>query len=191
MSVLLKPQKVKLIASIFSSSKDILEKAEHELLEAFGDIDFKSDLLFFDKTRYYEKEMGWPLYRFFYAFKYLIDPGDLADIKIKTNDIESAYTENTARKVNIDPGYISPERLVLATGKNFTHRIYIAKGIYADLTLIFQKGGFLPLPWTFPDYATMELRDMFADIRNQYMNGISKNSEIKACDRDKSGVYMK
>ena len=151
---------------------DILEKTEQNLSEAFGDFDFKSAPLFFDKTRYYEKEMGWPLYRFFYTFKSLIDPGDLPDIKIKTNNIESVYTENTGRKVNIDPGYISPERLVLATGKNFTHRIYLAKGIYADLTLIFQKGSFLPLPWTFPDYASVELREMFKDIRNLYMNAI-------------------
>ena len=182
MSILLKPQKVKLITSIFSSSMDILEKAERNLSEAFGNFDFKSILFFFDKTRYYEKEMGWPLYRFFYAFKSLIDPGDLPDIKIKTNDIESTYMGNTGRKINIDPGYISPERLVLATGKNFTHRIYLAKGIYADLTLIFQKGKFLPLPWTFPDYASVELREMFAYLRKLYMNAINKNiTEENTC----------
>ena len=172
MSIPLKSQKVKLIASIFSSNKDILGKIECDLYKAFGDFDFKSEPLFFDKSRYYEKEMGWPLYRFFYAFKTLIDPECLPDIKIKTNAIESTYMENDSRRVNIDPGYISLERLVLATGKNFTHRIYLTKGIYADLTLIFQKGNFLPLQWTFPDYASVELREMFAGIRSRYLNTI-------------------
>jgi hypothetical protein len=85
--------------------------------------------------------------------------------------------------VNIDPGYLLPERLVLATGKNFTHRIYIGQGIYADLTLIFQKGAFRTLPWTYPDYADRCLIDFLTLVRNKYMldlkqAGNSRNAEL-------------
>ncbi len=73
------------------------------------------------------------------------------------------------RRINIDPGYINPERLILAKGKNFTHRVYLSKGIFADLTLIFQKGSFRPLEWTYPDYADPEIIGFFNDIRNKYM----------------------
>jgi hypothetical protein len=76
----------------------------------------------------------------------------LPDIKLYTNELESLFTTGGQRKVNIDPGLLSEERFILATGKNFTHRIYLREGIYADLTLIYQQDSFRALPWTFLDH---------------------------------------
>ena len=78
------------------------------------------------------------------------------------------YSEEGKRKINIDPGYVSLERLILVTGKNYTHRIYLSKGIFADLTLIFNKGSFRPLEWTFKDYASPEIISMLNDVRERY-----------------------
>ena len=90
------------------------------------------------------------------------------EIKRTTNKIENGYLQDGKRQVNIDPGYISLERLVLATGKNYTHRIYLSKGIFADLTLIFHKGSFSPLQWTYEDYASPEIIAFFNDVRDRY-----------------------
>ncbi|MCK4785250.1 MAG: DUF4416 family protein, partial [Desulfobacteraceae bacterium] len=79
---------------------------------------------------------------------------------------------------NIDPGCISPERLILATGKNYVHRIYLSKGIYADLTLIFKKGSFSPLKWTYPDYADPEVIGFFNGVRGQYMDQLREMKRI-------------
>ena len=79
------------------------------------------------------------------------------------------------RQVNIDPGFLLMERLVLATGKNFAHRIYIGKCIYADLTLIYQKNGYQPLPWTYPDYAHESIRNFLILVRNKYMEDLKED----------------
>ena len=98
--------------------------------------------------------MGDNLFRKLISFEKLIKPETLSDIKLFTNSIENEHlAEGGKRIVNIDPGYISLEKLVLATGKNFAHRIYLRNGIYADLTLVYKNGDFQPLEWTFPDYA--------------------------------------
>jgi hypothetical protein len=88
--------------------------------------------------------------------------------KIRTNELERMFVREGKRAVNIDPGYICMERLVLATGKNYTHRIHLAKGIYADLTLVFHKGSFRPLAWTYRDYAEEGLIVQFNEIRASY-----------------------
>jgi hypothetical protein len=100
-------------------------------------------------------------------------------MKLTTNRVEEEYRQDGRRRINIDPGYISLERLILATGKNYTHRIYLSKGIYADLTLIFQKRSFRPLEWTFRDYATPEIIGFFNDLRKKYkehIRGASNNT---------------
>jgi hypothetical protein len=114
--------------------------------------------------------MGWPLYRRFISFQRLIGPDQLPPVKRKTNQVEQGYLQDGKRRANIDPGYVSAERLVLATGKNYVHRIYLSEGIYGDLTLVYKKGSFHPLHWTYPDYAAEETIGMFNHVRNTYMN---------------------
>lgn len=159
---------VKLISSLFSPRKDQIEEMIHELEGSFGLTDWMSPELLFDRTRYYEREMGWPLYRRFVSFRELIGPGNIVDIKLATNGLENRYRQDERRTVNIDPGYVSLERLVLVTGKNYVHRIYLSKGVYAELTLVFKKGGFTPLQWTYRDYADPVVIRYFNEIRERY-----------------------
>ncbi len=112
------------------------------------------------------------MHRRFISFKNLIRSEDIVDTKLATNKVENKYLRDGKRRVNIDPGYVSLERLILATGKNYTHRIYLSNGIYADLTLIFQKGSFRPLEWTFKDYADPEIIVFFNDLRKKYKEHI-------------------
>ena len=163
------PDPVKLISSLFSPEKEIIDTVVGEISKIIGLVDWISPELLFDRTKYYAREMGWPLHRRFISFSQLVPADHLVEIKLKTNEIEEQHRREGNRLVNIDPGFISPERLILATGKNYVHRVYLSKGIYADLTLIFQKGSFRPVKWTYPDYATPELIGFFNEIRKKYM----------------------
>lgn len=164
---------VKLISSLFSSDKAFIDEIIRLLEHRFGSVDWTSPELFFDRTQYYSKEMGWPLHRRFVSFKELIRPQDVVEVKLETNRIEDEYLEDGNRKINIDPGYISLERLILVTGKNYTHRIYLSKGIFADLTLIFNRASFRPLEWTFKDYASPEIISLFNGVRERYKRQLS------------------
>lgn len=163
---------VKLIASLFSSQANLIDRVILEMEGLFGPTDWISPAFFFDRTKYYEKEMGWPLHRRFISFKTLVRPQDIVEIKLKTNALEIKESQSGKREINIDPGYVALERLVLATGKNYTHRIYLSKGIYADLTLIFQRGSFSPLAWTYKDYGDPESIDYFNGVRERYKRQI-------------------
>jgi hypothetical protein len=125
--------------------------------------------LLFDHTDYYEPEMGAPLFRRVMAFCNLIEQDSLADIKLFTNDLEKRLSRQGRRRVNIDPGYLLAERFVLATGKNYTHRVYLRAGIYADLTLIYHEGRFQALDWTYPDYAGEAVIDFLKSVRDRYI----------------------
>ena len=162
-------QKVKLISSVFSSDVDLIMKVIKQMEKYFGVTDWISEEIIFDRTKYYAKEMGWPLYRRFISFEKYIYPEFLVEAKLITNKIEDEHLSNMKRKINIDPGYISLERLVLATGKNYIHRIYLGKGIYADLTLVFRAGTFKSLEWTYPDYRTEEYLEILEEIRRIYV----------------------
>jgi len=166
------PEDVKLIASLFSRREGLIDQVISEMQKIFGPTDWISPGLFFDRTRYYAGEMGWPLHRRFIAFQDLMRPEALVEAKLKTNDLEKRHLESGKREINIDPGYVSLERVVLATGKNYTHRIYLSRGIYADLTLVFRKGSFQMLDWTYPDYAAAETIGFFNDLRENYKRQI-------------------
>lgn len=166
----------KLLAGAFLKETSLLEPIAEQLIERFGPIDQVSPWFPFDYTDYYELEMGAPLFRRLFTFKGLIEQAALPDIKLATNDIEQAFATPTGRQVNIDPGYLLHERFVLATGKNFAHRIYLGKGIYADLTLIYAKGKLQTLPWTYPDYASTEIKAFILQARQKYMIDLKKDT---------------
>ena len=149
--------------------KSLIVPIVTELVEKIGSIDMVSPWLDFNYTSYYEPEMGSPLFRRVFAFKSLIEQSSLPEIKIITNKIETEYSKNDKRLINIDPGYMLQARFVLATGKNYAHRIYIGLGIYADLTLIYQKGSFRKLPWTYPDYTEKNMLTYLEMVRNKYV----------------------
>jgi hypothetical protein len=140
----------------------------------YDDIDFKSPVMPFDLTSYYEPEFGKDLKRIFLSFTKLLFQDALADIKHFTCKLEQELSNQGKRQVNIDPGILTAERLVLATGKNFSHRIYLGKGVFADLTFIYQKDSFRPLPWTYPDYASQQVIDFWNNVRKSYLKALSK-----------------
>jgi hypothetical protein len=163
------PAPAKLVIGCFTRDKGILEDVARKLSVSFGPPDVISRWLPFKHTDYYTSEMGSPLFRRLMAFRELVQPDTLADIKLFTNDLEGQFLTQGKRLVNIDPGYLLAERLVLATGKNYAHRIYLREGIYADLTLIYRKGRFRPLDWTYPDYAGEAIIDFLMSVRDRYL----------------------
>ncbi len=168
MSIPKQANPAKLVIGVFLNEKELIHPVAEALGQRFGSIDMASRWMNFDFTNYYEKEMGAPLYRRLFAFKELIEQEALSRIKIHTNQLEAAHIDCGKRKVNIDPGYLLHERFVLATGKNFSHRIYIGNRIYADLTLMYKGGGFKTLPWTYPDYAHGTLISWLELVRKKY-----------------------
>jgi len=179
-SVPASPRPAKLLVGFFLTDQQIAGTLMERLEAHFGPVDLVSRWLPFDYTDYYTREMGTPLYRRMVAFKRLVDQEALPDIKLLTNALETEFTrKGGARVVNIDPGYLLLERLVLATGKNFSHRIYLRRGIYADLTLMYRKGQFQSLPWTYPDYKDEHLQDFLLKVRNKYALDLKTDESVR------------
>ena len=168
MGKIVRPQPVKLIFSIFTNNKENFDKAVELCEKQFGNIEEISERFIFNHTDYYEKEMGKNLFRKFLIFEKLIDREGIAKVKVKTNEIEEKFLIDDNRSVNIDPGYITLENFILFTTKNYTHRIYLESGIFADLTLIFHNKSFQSLPWTYPDYASDEIKNYLLKVREIY-----------------------
>jgi hypothetical protein len=159
---------VKLFIGFIFSGKEIYVKTRRILERRFGRSDFESQTLPFNHTQYYEKEFGINLKRKFLSFEKLTPAERLSQIKIITNKIEQRLKHQGRRQINIDPGILSLSKVILATTKDYKHRIYLASGIYAEVTLYFQKGSFQPWPWTYPDYRTPEYIRIFNTIRERY-----------------------
>jgi Domain of unknown function (DUF4416) len=162
------PKPAKLVIGFFLREKELGIHVVKALVVKYGAVDLASSWLPFNFTTYYNNEMGTPLFRRLIAFKQLMHQVSLSDIKLFTNDLEHKHSIDGKRMVNIDPGYLLHERFVLATGKNYSHRIHIGKGIYADLTLIFARGRYEPLPWTYPDYASENILTFLNQVRKKY-----------------------
>lgn len=163
-----RPEPVKPVVGIFTGDAALFAPVEAALTERLGKPDYESPVLPFEQTRYYEREMGSGLKRKFYAFTRLIDPAELGPLKRWTMALEERWKQEGRRRVNIDPGYVSLAKLVLATTKDNVHRIYLGEGIFAEVTLYFKQGRFYPWPWTYPDYASEEYRAIFEHIRGLY-----------------------
>jgi len=161
-----KPLPVKLIMSIFTQKDALFNVAEKALAKKIGPIDFSSQILSFNQTQYYKDEFGDNLKRKIISFRKLIPPDNLWRIKTITNGLENKFLQDKKRQLNIDPGYITQANLILATTKDYSHRIYIKKGIFEEVTLIFKNKTFTALPWTYPDYQSKELIDIFVQIRD-------------------------
>jgi len=173
------PKPAKLIIGVILQDRELLAEVASILERRFGAVDMISPWYDFNFTDYYAPEMGKVLHRRLLVFQSLIEQQALAEIKLRTNAIEQDFAVHSKRRVNIDPGYLLYERFVLASGKNFSHRIYIAKGIYADLTLVFQKGGYQTLDWTYPDYKDQVMRDFLLQVRKQYAMDLASGHNAK------------
>ncbi|MGB8952827.1 MAG: DUF4416 family protein [Candidatus Aminicenantales bacterium] len=163
---------VKLVCGIISSRETYFRSAEEHLVRIYGPLDHKSQSFDFNLTDYYEKKMGKNLKREFLSFGRLISPDQLSEIKIRTNALEEEIQkefQEKLRAVNLDPGYLTRAVLVMATAKDFAHRIPLQKGIYAHLEFLFTKTGIRILEWTYPDYKQEACQKFFLDIRKMYL----------------------
>lgn len=163
------PESVLLICAISSRYDAALDWARGGIVQAFGPIALVSDAFDFVETQYYTSTMGTELKKQFVACETLIDPGALAEIKGATNNWESDYAalkqHPEERPLNMDPGYITPAKLVLASTKDHAHRIYLRDGIYAEVTLSFRQRSWQPMEWTYPDYRRADYQRFFTECR--------------------------
>lgn len=168
MSRLTTPEPVKPLLAAFGPDAAQLEIAAGRLADLYGGgYDYISHELPFDQTGYYEAEMGAGLMSRFFAFERPFDSyAGLVELKHMAQGLEGELSNPAGgRLVNLDPGYVSLERVVLATGKNNIQRIYLGRGVWADLSLVYLHGGFKPLPWTYPNYRAPEVILICEEIR--------------------------
>jgi len=187
-----KPVRAKLIAALMSTDECRIDEALSLLEPIFGFVERKSSVFPFIYSDYYRAEMGEGLLKTFCSFKKLIEPGQIVEVKLAAIECEknllnapqsfqekrdqtSPGRQSTepqgplGRIVNIDPGYVNAAKLVLATTKDCSHRIYMSNGIYGDIELIYKCGSFSSLDWTYPDYRTSLAVDFFNEVRSSYL----------------------
>ena len=164
---------VKLFVGVLVSDRSLLSTVKERLATLYGTIDHESAVIPFDFTDYYAPEMGDIIDRVFFSFERLIEGDQLAEIKRQTNAIEQematvAPADGPKRPLNLDPGYVEHAKVVLASTKNFYHRIYIGRGIFAEVTMHFRNNTFQFFPWTYPDYQSRDYQEFFLRIRHIY-----------------------
>jgi hypothetical protein len=161
------PEPSLLFIGLLYTDHEVLLQAKKNISGDFGPVLFESSPLPWDYSSYYKEELGSPIFRQFVFFKNLIDPGSLVDIKLKTMERENELVLEGKRRINLDPGYLMLSRIVLASAKNYAHRIYLGKGIYGDATLLYseKEGTFKPHLFTYRDYQEKSCIDMFLNAR--------------------------
>jgi hypothetical protein len=169
-------KKRKLVIGIMAGEPEVFSITKEELGNIFGPIDMESDFFPFTYTDYYSKQMGGAsLLRKFISFGTLIDPETLSEIKIATNRVEEKIRtrlQSPHRIVNIDPGIINDSSLIMATVKDFSHRVPLQQGIYGHLEFLFGKNEIRILDWTYPDFREETYHSFFLDARKKYLEQV-------------------
>ena len=172
------PNSVKLFIALLANHEALFPQLDRELAGFFGAKDSSSEILPWTLTDYYQEEMGSGLLRRFVSFEPLVSPDKLADIKVMTQTLEARYQwvrgHRRGRRANIDPGYLNADKVVLATTKDASHRIYLHSGIYAEATLRFHSGSFQPFDHTYPDYRWAESLSFFSSVRSLYLRQLKR-----------------
>lgn len=172
---------VKLFCGVLYRDEDIFNSVIKEVIRRFeNEIDLSAGPFDFNFTDYYSSQMGQGIKRRFMSFKKTVSPENPYLWKILTNEIEKEFyiCGEFPRRVNLDPGYMNLSRVILFSTKDFYHRIYLGKGIFAEVTLYFEKGRFMFLPWTYPDYKTEGYLDFFRQLREVYKNQLQNNEDV-------------
>ena len=172
---------VKLFTGVLVAETRLVSSIEEQLVAAFGPIDHRSDLLAFEFTDYYADEMGDVIDRIFFSFQNLVEASELAHIKRQTNLLEGqarSLARDFPRPVNVDPGYVELAKVVLASTKNFYHRVYLEEGVFAEVTMHFKNNTYQFFPWTYPDYKSRDYQNFFLRMRQIY------RSQLKQIDPD-------
>ena len=160
---------VKPICGITFTADVSLTMVIEQVESLLGEVEDRTPVFDFTFTDYYREEMGESLCKLFLSFEGLIHPGRLPEIKHRTNAIEQDWTASGKRRVNLDPGYITGAKLVLASTKDFAHRVFLADAIYGDVQLRFRQDRFRPQEWTYPDYKTESALAFFSNVRDRYI----------------------
>jgi uncharacterized protein DUF4416 len=169
------PRLVKPVVAVMASSAGLIGEALSALESELGVIDFLGEIYHFDHSRYYQAEMGDELYKRFASFDRLRWPDFLARLKRRTAACEHLHrTSDGGRRINVDPGYWSDAKLVLASTKNYSHRIWIGRRVFAEVTLRVDRGRLAPLDWTYPDYKTVHAIEFFGMVRKRYLQQLSE-----------------
>ena len=159
------PERAILIMGILYANDQILAQAVFRLIQTCGPLACNGPTIPFAFTKYYEEEMGVDLKKTFIAFTQPMKREMLAAIKQSTNKIENDLSKQGKRTVNIDPGYLTEHQFVLASAKEHPYRIYLDKGIYAQLILVYAKSGWISVEKTFADYQNKEVQEFLTNIR--------------------------
>lgn len=175
MGAITPPDKVKALFGLLYKDPLRIQEALRKIESEFGSIDYRSPEFPFVETDYYDVEMGEGLTRQYVSLQNLIVPDELPHLKRMANLWEEQSSVGGKRTVNLDPGYIGAANLILASTKNFSQRIYLSQGIYAEVTMTFQKDDFHKLPWTYPDYYNH--RDILCEIRKIYRTQLRREAE--------------
>ncbi len=161
------PEKALLFLALLFAYKEVMASSLPIFEERFGKILFESPVCAWSHSHYYDKELGSPVLRRFIFFNSLFDASTLPEIKLETNSFENAFSENGKRRINIDPGYVTSSKVVLASAKDYSHRLYLGKGIYGEVALYFQGNRYNPMPYTYQDYKEPKGLDMFEKARKE------------------------
>ena len=165
---------VKLVIGLFSRDISRITQARKMLEKKYGRVESESYFMNFSCTKYYENEFGSDLKKIFLSFKRPVLLNGHYNIKLHTNALEKKLAQHEKRTVNIDPGYVSLSSLILYTTKNRSHRVYLDRGIYAEVELTFENRTFRPLDWTYPDYRRTDYISFFNSVRERYYRDIRK-----------------
>ena len=179
------PERVKPVMAIWMSRCAVPRYGElaEILAETLSPIESKSDWFLPPDTAYYRREMAPDLQKRVVSFRNLMSIDQLPDLKIRSNALEDLWREQGRRTINLDPGYVSAPKFVLASAKDYSHRLYIGSGIFGDLQLSFVQGGFQTLPWTYPDYRDPAIIAFLEQARAAFMQqGGSPHYHLKEED---------
>lgn len=170
------------IASLFSS-QEVFDNAAPRLRDLFGHIYYESPPVPWNFSAYYNGELGTPLYRHFMFFENIVDPVFLVDAKLVLREIEKDFSTGGNRRINFDPGYMSLAKVVLASRKNYSHRIYLGRGVFCELELFYHDGRFNPLPYTYFDYRDDRFLKFFIQARTLLKKRLDGKKRVMRADR--------
>lgn len=177
------PPPAKLIMGVLAAGTELLETICRPLEINFGPVEAATTAIPFTASQYYNREMGSSIYRQFLSFKECVPWESLAELKTKTNQLEGTFQVGKNRRVNLDCGLLGLDKIVFASTKPANYRIYLGRGIYAQATYRFEKGGFNPWPWTYEEYNEEVVKEFFNQVREKYKEQIDQHCEIE-CSKE-------
>ncbi|HVU90429.1 MAG TPA: DUF4416 family protein [Pirellulales bacterium] len=173
------PEPALRLLAAFSRHQAALDWARTRAEQSWGPVALASPAFAFSQTDYYEATMGPELRKIFFVFADLCDPASIVDAKLESGAWEHEYAalgrHEEPRPLNLDPGYVTSAKLVLASTKDHAHRIYLSRGIYAEVTLYYRDRAWQHHPWTFPDYRRADYQEFFIAARDYLRRRIKQD----------------